>query len=98
MQRRVDKNMETSFQCDCCGLCCMNLKSNVLYQDLDRGDGICKFFNMTDKLCNVYRNRPVKCNIDEFYNIYMKNTMSREEYYKINYDICKKLKEDDRCI
>ena len=36
--------------------------------------------------------------LDEFYNIYMKNTMSREEYYKINYDICKKLKEDDRCI
>ena len=33
------------FKCDCCGLCCCNLDKSSIYQDLDSGDGICKYFD-----------------------------------------------------
>ncbi len=41
------------FQCDCCGLCCMNLKMSELYSDLDRGDGICRYLDVASKLCTI---------------------------------------------
>ncbi|MCI9487268.1 MAG: YkgJ family cysteine cluster protein [Lachnospiraceae bacterium] len=53
------------FQCDCCGLCCMNLKRSSLYGDLDRGDGICRYFDGNARLCTVYENRPDKCFVSE---------------------------------
>lgn len=56
------------FYCDCCGLCCMNLSKSEIYSDLDRGDGICKYFDMDSKLCTIYEERPEKCNVDKMYN------------------------------
>lgn len=53
------------FYCDCCGLCCMNLSKSEIYSDLDRGDGICKYFDMDSKLCTIYEERPEKCNVDK---------------------------------
>ena len=48
------------FECDCCGLCCMNITKNYMYTDLDRGDGICKYLNLKSKLCEIYDHRPDK--------------------------------------
>ena len=84
------------FKCDCCGLCCMNLKMSDLYVDLDRGDGICKFFDVRTKLCAVYKERPDKCNVDTMYEEFYKKVMSLEEYYKLNYQVCKFLKGRQR--
>lgn len=88
------------FKCDCCGLCCMNLRMSELYSDLDRGDGICTYFDMHTKLCTIYYERPEKCNVDKVYERYYKDKMSREQYYELNYEICKQLKErvDKKCI
>ena len=88
------------FKCDCCGLCCMNLKISELYSDLDRGDGICRFFDLTSKLCSIYKNRPDKCNIDKTYEKFYKNTMFIEEYYELNYEVCNRLKKkgNKKCI
>lgn len=80
------------FNCDKCGICCTKLKLNMLYKHLDRGDGICKYFNEKTKLCNIYINRPLLCNIDEAYLTFFKNKMSIEDYYQKNYQICEKLK------
>lgn len=80
------------FQCDCCGMCCMNLSKSSIYSDLDRGDGICKYFNLDTKLCNIYENRPIKCNIDKTYELCFKESMSRNEFYNLNYEACNKLK------
>lgn len=80
------------FLCDCCGLCCMKVSISELYIDLDRGDGICKYFCIKTKLCNIYENRPDKCNVDKTYDIQFKDVMNREEYYELNYQECKKLK------
>lgn len=88
------------FKCDCCGLCCMHVESSPFYRDLDRGDGICRYFNDQLKLCNIYENRPLRCNIDATYELYFKDKMTREEYYKFNYDACEKLKTEgvNKCI
>ena len=82
------------FKCDCCGLCCMNLKKSDIYSDLDRGDGVCKYFDMETKLCSIYINRPDKCNVDKTYEVYFKNKISLEEYYQLNYEACSELKKE----
>ena len=80
------------YECDCCGLCCMNVGDSPLYYDLDRGDGICLFFDCKSHLCSIYDERPDRCNIDKTYELYFRNIMSKEQYYQFNYDACKKLK------
>ncbi len=88
------------FKCDCCGVCCMNLYMSTLYSDLDRGDGICQHFDTNTLLCSVYDSRPDICNVDKTYERYYKDKLSREQYYELNYKVCKLLKErrDKRCI
>lgn len=71
----------------------MNLKMSELYSDLDRGDGICLFFNMKTKLCTIYNDRPEKCNIDKMYIKYYKDKMSLKQYYELNYEACRRFKE-----
>ncbi|MCX7694305.1 MAG: YkgJ family cysteine cluster protein [Caloramator sp.] len=72
----------------------MNLKLNSIYEDLDRGDGICKYFDIDSRQCTIYDKRPIKCNIDLFYELYLKDDMDIEEYYRLNYLVCEKLKEE----
>lgn len=80
------------FKCNCCGLCCMNIGISELYSDLDRGDGICRYYNNSDKLCSIYPDRPDKCNIDKMYELVFRYIMNKDEYYELNYEVCKKLK------
>ena len=82
------------FICDKCGMCCRNLNFSDLYSDLDRGDGVCKY--LQGNLCSIYEDRPLKCRIDDYYNIYFKSIMTLEEYYNKNYDVCKLLKQQRR--
>jgi len=81
------------FACDKCGLCCTQLSDSSIYSELDRGDGVCKFFDEETRLCSIYFNRPLLCNIDESYEKYFKWSMSKEEYYQTNYEVCRKLKQ-----
>lgn len=71
----------------------MSLDQSDIYKDLDRGDGICVYFDEATKLCSIYNSRPLKCNVDETYNLFYKSRISLEEYYQQNYEACKKLKE-----
>ena len=81
------------FQCTRCGLCCKNLALNKLYADLDRGDGICRYLDISNDLCSIYNKRPLMCNVDRFYREILKETMSIDDYYKKNYMVCKTLRE-----
>lgn len=78
------------FRCDCCGECCRNLDKSKIYKELDRGDGICKYLD--GNICSIYSERPLLCRVDECYELYFKEQYSKEEYYELNYNICKKLK------
>ena len=63
-----------------------------LIAKLNRGDGVCKFFNVTTHLCSIYNDRPLLCNVDRSYDELFSTHMSRDEYYRLNYDSCLKIK------
>lgn len=77
------------FYCTQCGACCRNLKKSDIYRELDRGDGVCKY--LKENLCSIYENRPLLCKIDACYEVFFKELMSKELYYQMNYEMCKKL-------
>ena len=79
------------FKCIMCGECCRNLNKSKLYDDLDRGDGVCKY--LVDNLCSIYDNRPLLCRVDESYYAFFKGDYSLEEYYNLNYLACKKIQK-----
>ena len=78
------------FECDKCGCCCRNLSLSEMYADLDRGDGVCKYLN--GNLCSIYDERPLKCRVDESYQMLFKQQMTLEEFYQLNYESCEMLK------
>lgn len=78
------------FNCDKCGQCCRNVGKSEIYRELDRGDGICKYLD--GNLCSIYATRPLLCRVDEGYEAFFKNKMTKEEYYKMNYEACRMLK------
>ncbi|MEE1249180.1 MAG: YkgJ family cysteine cluster protein [Lachnospiraceae bacterium] len=77
------------FKCTGCGECCRNLDKSDIYQELDRGDGTCKYLD--GNKCSIYSERPLLCRIDESYETYFRERYSKEEYYELNYSICKQL-------
>ena len=82
------------FECNKCGLCCKHVNKSEIYSELDRGDGICKFFDVHTHLCEIYNNRPLVCNIDKMYDTYFSSQMTLEEYYKLNYESCEILRKE----
>ena len=78
------------FPCTKCGLCCQNLSRNILYKDLDRGDGVCSHLTKT-MTCGIYDNRPILCRIDEAYDALFSKQVSLLEYYKLNAQSCYEL-------
>ena len=83
------------FECKKCGKCCRHLDRSQLYAELDRGDGVCRY--LSGNLCSIYEDRPLLCRVDESYDIYFSDRYSKEEFYRLNKEACKKiqsLKED----
>ena len=85
-------NAIMSFFCDKCGSCCKVLKFIPELSEYDRGDGICKY--LKDNLCTIYTNRPEICNVEKTYKRFS-DKYSKEEYYKLVAEYCKKLKESN---
>lgn len=78
------------FECDKCGECCRHLSLSPLYRELDRGDGVCRF--LQGNLCSIYQSRPLLCRVDESFNLLFHGIMSRDEYYRLNHEVCTKMK------
>ncbi len=79
------------FVCDRCGECCRHLDLSPLYRDLDRGDGTCRYLD--GDLCGIYDTRPLICRVDESYEMFFRESMSLEEYYRRNYAACAAMKK-----
>ena len=60
---------------------------------LDRGDGVCKYLD--GNLCSIYESRPDICNIEKGYELFFDGIMTKEEYYSLNMQACKILKEQE---
>ncbi len=80
------------FECDKCGACCKNIRLSIFYKkELDRGDGVCKHLT-EENLCEIYSTRPIFCNLDAYWEKFLSDTLSREDFYKFNYAACERLK------
>lgn len=79
------------FKCDKCGACCRHLYLSSLYADLDKGNGECRY--LKGHLCSIYASRPLLCRVDESYDEFFSDCMTREEFYKLNENNCIKLKQ-----
>lgn len=79
------------FKCDKCGQCCRNLDKSSVYAELHNGDGICKYLD--GDLCSIYSTRPILCRVDESYELYFKNIMTRDKYEELNHEVCTILKK-----
>ena len=86
----ADRNLH--FQCDRCGLCCQRVGLSQIYKHLDRGDGVCRYYEDATHRCSIYDKRPVICNVELFYEKFMKQKMSKEEFFTLNYTVCQQLK------
>ena len=80
------------FNCSKCGSCCRNLHLNELYKELDRGDGVCKYFAETTNFCKIYSTRPDICNVMKMYETHFNKYYSLKEYIRLNEKSCEKLK------
>lgn len=81
------------FRCEQCGACCRNLNKSPIYAELDTGGGVCKY--LRGNLCSIYDSRPLLCRIDACYEVFFKTRYSLEEYYQLNYQICRNLKQEN---
>lgn len=81
------------FPCDMCGLCCQNVGRSDIYKSLDRGDGVCRYYQIDTHKCSIYLQRPILCNIDAYYDKYLRDVCNRSEFYKMNQQVCNELKQ-----
>ncbi|MGQ0286760.1 YkgJ family cysteine cluster protein [Pasteurellaceae bacterium 22721_9_1] len=81
----------TQFPCTACGKCCrrVNLSEQTIF--LDRGDGVCQYFDENTNLCTIYETRPLVCRVEDYYKNFLSDVYTWEEFVKINISICEKL-------
>lgn len=91
----MDNNTHKEFICNKCGCCCKNIGYYEPAIFLDRGDGVCKYFNEDNHECKIYDFRPDFCRIDKMYKLY-KDTMTWDEYLKLNYESCEELRQIEK--
>ena len=77
------------FPCYKCGKCCANVNLSTETTFLDRGDGICKHFDITSKLCTIYKARPDICRVQLQYEQNYSKIYSWKEFILLNLEICK---------
>jgi len=81
-----------SFPCTQCGLCCQNIDKLELLRDFHPGDGVCIHYQ-PGVGCMIYEQRPLACRVDEGYQVFAGDLLSREEYYRGNAQVCNQLQE-----
>lgn len=79
------------FDCSKCGCCCRHLDLSELYSELDRGDGVCKYLN--GNMCSIYEERPIICRVDKCYELFFKDSIALDAYYKLNKEMCENLRK-----
>lgn len=79
------------FECTKCGICCEHINLIPQLAEYDIGGGVCRYLTK-DRFCAIYTYRPDICNVEKMYQQYFCDKMTKEEYYRLNEEGCKKLK------
>lgn len=84
---------ELTFPCTSCGLCCQNISNIEELKDYNLGNGICKHFDMMNKNCKIYDDRPNICRVDKMFQLEYKKYFTKEVFYMENAKVCNALQE-----
>lgn len=84
--------MDRAFNCLKCGECCRHIDLVPELSDFDRGDGVCK--HLSGNLCSIYEHRPDICNVEVMYHKVYSKKYTKQEFLKINEEMCKRLISD----
>ena len=82
------------FPCERCGVCCRKVGTVSIAKDMALPSGVCKYLDEDTNLCRIYSTRPIFCNVDAYYEKYLKDTMSRECFYERNKEACRKMQNE----
>ncbi|WP_169753006.1 YkgJ family cysteine cluster protein [Campylobacter mucosalis] len=82
-----------SFNCDSCGLCCLNIRGIKELENFMQSDGSCVNLDKDTKLCKIYDTRPTICRVDEMYELKYFKYFLKDEFYRLNENACKILKD-----
>lgn len=80
--------MRNSFPCNACGECCCRVHQSEQTAFLDRGDGICRYFDEQTKLCTIYETRPLVCRVEDYYVAHLQQVIDWQDFVQINLAIC----------
>lgn len=83
--------VDIEFPCTACGQCCRLVYLNEQTAYLNRGDGVCRHFDEQHNLCSIYENRPLVCNIKQYYRTHLSDDVTWNDFVKINWEICEQL-------
>lgn len=83
------------FPCAQCGECCRHIDLIPQLAQFDRGDGVC--IHLCGDLCDIYNNRPEICCVDLMYEKHFSKFYSKEEYYRLNSEVCRELRKNAFC-
>lgn len=83
------------FPCIACGQCCRNVHLSPLTNYLSRGDGVCQYLDEDSNLCSIYEERPIFCNITNFFKIYLSDKILWTDFVEQNLVICRTLQYKD---
>lgn len=79
------------FPCTSCGICCRNIDKVDELKEFNN-NGVC--INLqADNTCKIYHTRPLVCRVDELYEQYFSNQMSKIDFYNKNIRICNSLQK-----
>lgn len=79
------------FPCTACGKCCRQVHKSEQTAFLDRGDGICRHFDLKTNLCQIYDSRPLVCRVEDYYHTYLYDKLSWQEFVLLNLEVCRGL-------
>jgi hypothetical protein len=80
--------MTQQFECNQCGACCKSIRLSEETIYLDRGDGVCRYFDDNQNTCTIYENRPDICNVRVMYEQRYQHQMNWSEFTKQNKLAC----------
>lgn len=89
----MNNQKNIAFPCTQCGACCRHVNLSELTSYLDRGDGICRHYNLDTNLCKIYDQRPDVCRVDMYYQQHFQDKISWKNFIEINLIACKQLNE-----
>ena len=68
-----------TFPCTQCGICCQNIQGIDSLSHLNRGDGCCIHYDIDNRSCKIYEERPLLCNIELAYEELFKKSISKKD-------------------